>query len=348
VSVSTIYDIAKAAHVSPATVSRVMSGTQRVSPALAKRVEQAAQQLGYTPNRVARSLRRQDSSLLALIVSDIENPFFTSLVRGVDDLARGFGLSVVLFNTDEDLEQERHHLAVAAAERMAGVIISPIAERESDISPLLRHGMPVVTIDRRLQTVSVDSVTVTNVQGADEATTHLLSEGYRRVACVIGPMYTTTHRDRWRGYRRALRRAKRSVDSELVVATGLKERGGYDATQHLLDLADPPDAIFATNSLLAVGVLECLTERGITAGPDLGLVCFDDMAWARLLSPPLSAVAQPTYEVGKAAVTLLTKRAAAPGRKAQTVVLETELNARASSLRKSAADASGPVVVGER
>jgi len=95
-------------------------------------------------------------------------------------------------------------------------------------------------------------------------------------------------------------------------------------------------------------VLECLTERGITAGPDLGLVCFDDMAWARLLSPPLSAVAQPTYEVGKAAVTLLTKRAAAPGRKAQTVVLETELNARASSLRKSAADASGPVVVGER
>jgi len=192
VSVSTIYDIAKAAHVSPATVSRVMSGTQRVSPALAKRVEQAAQQLGYTPNRVARSLRRQDSSLLALIVSDIENPFFTSLVRGVDDLARGFGLSVVLFNTDEDLEQERHHLAVAAAERMAGVIISPIAERESDISPLLRHGMPVVTIDRRLQTVSVDSVTVTNVQGADEATTHLLSEGYRRVACVIGPMYTTT------------------------------------------------------------------------------------------------------------------------------------------------------------
>ena len=333
-SVSTIYDVARAARVSPATVSRVLSGPSRVSPALTKRVEQAALQLGYTPNRVARSLRRQDSSLLALIISDIENPFFTSLVRGVNDLARGFGLSVVLFNTDEDLEQERHHLAVAAAERMAGVIFSPISEQKSDITPLLRHGQPVVTIDRRLRSASVDSVTVSNVRAADEATTHLLSEGYRRVACVIGPGYTSTYRDRLRGYRQALRRQGVAVDPELVAEGGLKEQGGYDATRHLLELASPPDAIFVTNSLLAIGALQCLADLGVTPGPELGLVSFDDMAWTRLVSPPLTTVAQPTYEVGQTAVTLLTKRAGSPGRRVQSVVLDTELRVRASSIRR--------------
>ena len=332
-SVNTIYDVALAARVSPATVSRVMGGQSPVSPALAKRVHRAAKQLGYTPNRVARNLRRQDSSLLALIISDIENPFFTSLVRGVENLARGFGLSVVLFNTDEDLAQERHHLAVAAAERMAGVIFSPISERESNIEPLLRHSQPVVSIDRRLRSASIDSVTVTNVKGADEATSHLLDEGYRRVACVIGPLYTSTYRDRLRGYRQALRRFGHTVDAELVVDGGLKESGGYEATRKLFNLRKPPDAMLVTNSLQAVGALACLKDLGLSPGPGLGLVTFDDMPWTRLVTPPLSTVAQPNYRVGEAAVELLTKRAAEPERKVQSLVLTTELRVRGSSVK---------------
>lgn len=331
-SVSTIYDVARAARVSPATVSRVVGGQTQVSLALTKRVQQAAAQLGYTPNRVARSLRRKDSSLLALIISDIENPFFTSLVRGVDSLARGFGLSVVLFNTDEDLKEERRLLGVAAAERMAGVIFSPISERESDIGPLLRHRQPVVSIDRRIQSASIDSVTVTNVKGAHEATTHLVSEGYRRVACVIGPLYTSTYRDRLRGYQQALNRLGRTFEAELVVDGGLKEDSGYAATRRLFDLRKPPDAILVTNSLQAIGVLACLADLGLVPGPKLGLVTFDDMPWARLVSPTVTTVAQPNYRVGEVAVTLLTKRSAEPTRKVQSVVLNTELRIRASSL----------------
>ncbi len=303
----------------------------------------AAGELGYTPNRVARSLRRKNSSLLALIISDIENPFFTSLVRGVDDLAKAFGLSVVLFNTDEDLEKERHHLAVAAAERMAGVIFSPISANDSDIGPLVTHGQPVVTIDRRLRSAEVDSVTVTNVKGAQEATAHLLEQGFQRVACVRGPLYTSTYRDRMRGYRQALRKHGLSVDSELVVQAGLKESGGYEATRHLLDLRHPPDAIFVTNSLLAVGVLECLADLGVSPGPQLGIVTFDDMPWTRLVSPSITAVAQPTYKEGETAVDLLTKRMSSPDRKAQSVVLDTELHVRESSLKRPRQTSVGSV-----
>jgi LacI family transcriptional regulator len=335
-AVTTIYDVARAARVSPATVSRVVGGQVQVSPALTKRVQHAAAKLGYTPNRVARSLRRQDSSLLALIVSDIENPFFTSLVRGVDSLARGFGLSVVLFNTDEDLNQERRLLAVAAAERMAGVIFSPISERESEIGPLLRHRQPVVSIDRRLRSASIDSVTVTNVKGAEEATTHLINAGYRRVACVIGPLYTSTYGDRLRGYRQGLQRLGHSYAPELVVDGGLKEDSGYAATRRLFELRRPPDAILMTNSLQAIGALACLAELGISPGPQLGFVTFDDMPWARLVSPAVTTVAQPNFRVGEAAVTLLSKRAADPDRKIQSVILSTELRARASSVRRSA------------
>ncbi len=336
-AVSTIYDVARAARVSPATVSRVVGGQVQVSPALTKRVQHAAAKLGYTPNRVARSLRRQDSSLLALIVSDIENPFFTSLVRGVDSLARGFGLSVVLFNTGEDLDEERKLLAVAAAERMAGVIFSPISERESEIGPLLRHRQPVVSIDRRLRSASIDSVTVTNVRGAEEATSHLVSQGYRRVGCIIGPLYTSTYRDRLHGYRQALNRQGRSFEPELLVDGGLKEDSGYAATRRLFELRRPPDAILVTNSLQAIGALACLADLGLSPGPQLGFVTFDDMPWARLISPAVSTVAQPNYRVGEAAVNLLTKRAEDPTRKVQSVVLSTELRIRESSVTRPVA-----------
>ncbi len=331
---TTIYDVARAARVSPATVSRVVGGHVQVSPSLTRRVQQAAAKLGYTPNRVARSLRRRDSSLLALIISDIENPFFTSLVRGVDSLARGFGLSVVLLNTDESLDEERRLVAVAAAERMAGVIISPISERESQIEPLLRHRQPVVSIDRRLRSTSIDSVTVTNVKGADEATTHLISEGYRRVACVIGPLYTSTYSDRLLGYRRALDRAGRRFEPELVQDGGLKEDSGYAAVRRLFELRRPPDAILTTNSLQGIGALASLADLGLSPGPKLGFVTFDDMPWTRLVSPAVTAVAQPNYRVGEAAVTLLTKRAADPERKVQSIALSTDLHIRASSLRR--------------
>lgn len=184
---TTIYDVARRARVSPATVSRVLNGRASVDPELAARVRQATQELEYRPNAVARSLRRSRTSLWAAIISDIGNPFFTSMVRGVEDVAQEAGFSVVLCNGDENPEKEASYVAAALAERMAGVIISP-SGRPTLINRLVEAGIPVVVIDRQPRGIAVDTVLVDNTHGAELATTHLIDNGYRRVACITGPV----------------------------------------------------------------------------------------------------------------------------------------------------------------
>ena len=202
---TTIYDVARRAGVSPATVSRVLNGTASVDPEMAARVRQAAQDLDYRPNAVARSLRRSRTSLWAVIISDIGNPFFTSMVRGVEDVAQEAGFSVVLCNGDEDPEKEARYVAAALAERMAGVIISS-SGRPALISRLVQAGMPVVAIDR--QPRGVDGGHRARGQhprrrAGDRRTWS--TAGYRRIACITGPRRISTAMQRLRGYQRALK-----------------------------------------------------------------------------------------------------------------------------------------------
>lgn len=329
----TIYDVARLASVSPATVSRVLNHRGDVDPALAARVRQSVDMLGYRPNVVARNLRRQVAAVWALIISDIENPHFTSLVRGVEDVARATGHSVVLCNADEELDKERAYVDVALAERMAGVLISPASDRMSTIAPLLDKGVPVVTIDRRLQSSPVSAVVVANRAGAQEATAHLLGNGYERVACITGPMRTTTAAQRLSGYRRALTAAGREPRRDLVQVADYKETGGYEATRALLDRDDPPDAIFVANSLMTIGALQCIQDLGVVVPTDLGVVGFDDRPWARLVRPALTTVAQPTYDLGRTAAQLLVDLPRTPGAPVRTVTLPTTLVVRDSSRR---------------
>ena len=330
---STIYDVARLASVSPATVSRVLNERGDVNPELAARVRHSVAMLGYRPNVVARNLRRQVAAVWALIISDIENPHFTSLVRGVEDVARATGHSVVLCNADEDLDKERSYVDVALAERMAGVLISPASDRESAIAPLLEKGVPVVTIDRRLQSSPVNAVVVSNRLGAQEATTHLLANGYERIACVTGPMRTTTAAQRLGGYRKALSMAGVVADRSLVQVADYKESGGYAATRALLDRDDPPDALFVANGLMTMGALQCLQDCGIDVPNELGIVGFDDRPWARLLRPALTTVAQPTYDLGRTAAQMLVDLVADPQAPVRTVTLPTTLVVRDSSRR---------------
>jgi LacI family transcriptional regulator len=327
---ATIYDVAKRAGVSPATVSRVLNG-QRVDKALTERVHQATAELGFRRNALARNLRRSSTTLWAVIVSDIGNPFFTSLVRGVEDAAQAAGYSVVLCNTDESLKKEADYLSVAASEQMAGVIISPASERSSDVSTVLEAKMPVVTIDRSIRSAQLDSVRVDNVQGAAEATAHLLAAGYRRVACITGPRRATTASQRLKGYERAHRAVGIAVDRELVRHADFRQQGGYDAMSALLALPTPPDAVFVGNNPMTVGVLTCLADNGIEIPTGMGIVGFDDTPWAQLVRPSLSVVEQPTYDVGQTAGHLLIQRIAQPSRPPSTVVLPTSLTVRQSS-----------------
>jgi LacI family transcriptional regulator len=329
---ATIYDVARRAEVSAATVSRVLNGHASVDPRLAERVRAAVAELDYRPSALARNLRRSRTSLWAVIISDVGNPFFTSLVRGVEDVAQSNAYSVVLCNSDEDPDKEANYVSVALAEQVAGVIMSPSGPPAA-ATRLLDVGTPLVLIDRELSDVRADSVLVDNEHGAAEAVTHLLANGYQRIGCITGPESVSTARRRLRGYQQALADGGGGFDDSLVRYGDFRETGGYQAMAGLLDLPEPPDAVFVANNLMAVGALDCLRARGITVPDRIGVVGFDDLPWPGLVRPALTTVSQPTYELGRVAAQLLSERIEDRDREPATVVLKTELHVRDTSRR---------------
>jgi LacI family transcriptional regulator len=329
---ATIYDVARRAEVSPATVSRVVNGHANVDPVLADRVRIAMRELDYRPNAVARNLRRSRTSLWAVIISDIGNPFFTALVRGVEDVAQRAGFSVVLCNSDEDPAKEGQYLNAVLSEQMAGVIISPSGQA-THVNRLIEARVPVVVIDRQLRNAPVDTVLVDNEHGAELATAHLIEAGYQRIACITGPRRLSTAKQRLRGYQRALKAADRPPAPELIRYADFREHGGYRAMASLLAQTPRPDAVFATNNLMTIGAVECLADSRVAVPAEVGVVGFDDVPWAHLVRPSLTTVAQPTYDLGRTAAELLADRITTPERRPSTVTLPTKLHIRESSSR---------------
>ncbi|GAA2111137.1 LacI family DNA-binding transcriptional regulator [Microlunatus panaciterrae] len=325
-----ITDVATAARVSAATVSRTLNNNEKVDPALAARVREAAERLGYRPNAVARNLRRQGTQVWALIITDINNPFFTALARGVEDVAQESGFSVLLCNSDEDIDKEARYLGVAEQERAAGVILSPRATT-SDVSRLLASNIPLVAVDRGLG-VSVDTVRADSVQGAVAATEQLLRRGWQRPACITGPADAETAEERHLGYQSVVRRL--GLD-EIVQHVRFQAEGGQQAVQALFDAAAPPDSLFVANSMLALGALAELKRRRLRVGRDIGLVTFDDAPWASLIHPTITVVAQPAYDIGAEAARILVQRIRKEGpTEPQQVLFGTELIVRQSCRRR--------------
>lgn len=323
---STINDVARKARVSTATVSRALNGKSTVDPALVARVRAAADELGYHPNGLARNLRRQETAVLALIISDVENPFFTSIARGFEDAAQTAGYSVVLCNSDENQEKERRYIDVALQERVAGVVLSP-TDASSSIERLRQRGTPVVAVDRPL--TECDQVLVDSRLAAREATEHLIGAGYTRIACVTGPAGVRTADDRLAGYRDALEAAGREL--RLERRAEYRASGGRQATEDLL--GESPGALLVANSAMTIGVLQALGETGLRPGRDIGVVAFDDVPWATLVDPPLTVVAQPAYDIGAEAARLLLTRIGEPTRPPAATILDTRLIERGSTHR---------------
>lgn len=327
----TISDVAKAAEVSTATVSRVLNGNTEVDPAMAARVRTAVELLSYRPSRIARSLRTRRSTVWALIISDIRNPFFTDMVRGVEDVAFANGYSLVLCNSDENLGKEFDYLQLALAENMAGVILTPASQSKTDISNLSTHGVPVVTVDRRIKGDLVDRVLVDNAKGAEIAVDHLAESGYRRIGYISGPTTVSTGSERLAGYRAGIKAHRLRTTNELIRHGDFHEQGGRAAMQQLLKLARPVDAVFVANNLMTLGALEAIAEAGLTVPTDVAVVGFDDMSWAPLLRPSLTTVAQPTYDVGAETARMLLARINGFSGEARELMLTPTLRVRASS-----------------
>jgi LacI family transcriptional regulator len=328
----TIHDVAKLAEVSVATVSRVLNGYTTVDPLLADRVRIAAASLKYQPSKAARILAGSRSSLLGLLVTDIQNPFYMDLIRGVEEVARQHGYLLVICNTSEDSRQEEQYIQVLAAEAVAGAIIVPTQGRLPSLDLLKARRIPVVAVDRRVNDRFIDAVLIDNVAAAREAVAHLITNGYRRIGMVTGPRAATNTNERAQGYYQALQEAGIAFDPALEQRGSLMSSDtGEVLTNTLLDLDPPVDAIFTTNNRLSTGALRVLYARNKRIPEDVALVCFDEIHWPVPNLVSITTVMQSAYELGCTAASRLMQRLQKPDAPKQEIILQYQLMICASS-----------------
>ncbi len=329
-------DVAARAGVSVTTVSHVINETRPVSDELRRRALAAMDELGYQPNRLARSLRRGQTHTIGMIIPDSANPFFAEVARGVEDTSFENGYSLILCNSDGDLDKELLYTNVLTEKRVDGILFVAAGLSTDRILDLQHQKTPLVVVDRDLPDAAVDSVLTDNAQGGWLATRHLIELGHRRIACITGPSDLTPSADRVTGYRRAMREEGIPIDEALIVKGDFQYDSAYRASIQLLQMQDPPTAIFACNDLMAVAVMRAALEQGQRVPDDLSVVGFDDVRLAAFANPPLTTIAQPKHEIGAVAATMLLKRMRNHERPAHRQVFETSL-----VIRKSTAPARG-------
>lgn len=310
---ATIRDVAKEAGVSVATVSHVINGTHYVSPELGQRVLDAAKTLDYRPNKIARALAKQAIPLLALIVPDISNPYWSSLVRAVQDTTDRHGFSVIVCSSDGLLEREMRFLQ-ALSGWVSGLILHPYQVGYAEVGSLMGSSLPVVILGDFLpsgeQPSNWDYVAseTNNREGARMAAEHLIHLGHRRIGFIQGKVGTPSSERRLAGYRKALNLAGLPFLDDLVVAGDYTEEGGRSGMSKLLDMREPPTAVFCANDLSAIGALDLARRRGYRVPEDISVVGFDDIEEAARTSPPLTTVRQSPRHVGEVVAQVLIER----------------------------------------
>jgi len=323
-----IDDIARLAGVSPATVSRALSGSRKVGEQTRQNVLSVAARFDYQPNGLARNLRQGRAEVVGVIVSDIENPHFATTVRAIEDALYIRGKRVILCNTSEQPDKEAAYLQVMATEQVLGVLISPSDPASPGISRLLDRGIPVVAFDRLASDPRADGVIANNRGAAALATRHLMAGGRQRLGFISGRAGVQTADDRLAGYLEALGEAGREPHH----ASGhFSVEDGYAATRRLLEEVAGLDALLVANNQMTVGALKALRDHGVDVPTDIALVGFDDPAWASLIDPPLTTLAQPLREISQAVVDLLFERMDDQRAEPRRVVFEFELRVRQSS-----------------
>src|SRR6266849_4924105 len=331
---ATVHDVARRAGVSISTVSHVVNDTRFVSDQLRERVLAAMRELDYTPNAAARQLTLKRSHTIGLIVSDIRNPFFASVARGVEDVAQEKGYTLVLCNSDENAERETACLNALETRAVDGVLLASAGVADDHLARLVQAGYPIVLVDRDLPELGAPAVLLDNEGAAYSAVWHLITRRHRRIAMLSGRAAISTTTERVAGYRRALREAEIEMDDRVVASGASTSEGGVIAANAVLDLDVPPSAIFSGNNLMSIGALQAIVNRGLLVPDDVALVGFDDFPfpWSDAFRPHLTTVAQPTYELGRRAAEILVQRLkGSKSMSAERVVLDGQLVVRESS-----------------
>jgi LacI family transcriptional regulator len=318
--------VAESARVSPATVSRVLNGSTRVREESRRRVLEAVERMEYRPNRLARNLRKQQAEIIGVVVSDIENPHFSETVRVIEDEAYKAGYRVLLCNSDETPEKQQAYLEMLADERVLGAIVSPADQRGSGVEALLTHGIPVVAFDREIARPGADAVVCDNVEGLRRLTEHLIWLGHERIAYVGGRPDVETGAERLEGYTAAMRAAGLTP---FALDGGFRTDAADDAVAALVAQVPRPSAIVVANNLMTIGALRALRRMTLRVPDDVAVAAVDDPAWAELVDPPLTTLAQPVRRMAQTAMELVIERI--EGRtEERRVVLPMELRVRRS------------------
>jgi LacI family transcriptional regulator len=328
-----IRHVAERAGVSVGTVSNVLNRPDRVSEAVATRVQNAIRELGYVRNDAARQLRAGRSSSIGLVVLDARNPFFTDVARGAEDAAAEHGVAVLLGDSDEKPEREAAYLDLFEEQRVRGVLVSPLGDIRERLQRMRALGTPVVLVDRMAEDASLSSVSVDDVAGGRTAVAHLLETGRRRIAFVGGPLGLRQVADRLAGAQHAVA-AVPDAQLEVLEGSALSVSEGRRMGEQLVarDPAERPDAVFTANDLLAVGLLQALVMRGGVRVPDdIALIGFDDIDFASATIVPLSSLRQPSRLIGQTALGILLEEADDPTLAPRQVVFQPELVIRESS-----------------
>ncbi|MCW2839029.1 MAG: LacI family transcriptional regulator [Aeromicrobium sp.] len=331
--VAQVRDVAALAGVSPATVSNALNHPAKVSPTTLARIQAAIDELGYIRNDAARQLRAGTNRAIGMVVLDIANPFFTDVARGVEDVLLGERRPLIMGNSAQEPHRETNYLDLFEQQRMDGVLITPVADVLDRLRRLRDRGTSVVLVDRMTRAKEFSSVTIDDTMGGRIATEHLLEIGRRRIAFIGGPVNLSQIKDRLASARAAVEAHGSGELSFLETETMNADAGRAGAEQLLaLPTTKRPDAIFAANDLVALGVLQALTLRGVRVPDDVAIVGYDDIDFASSAAIPLSSVRQPARTMGSTAATLLLGVIADPAAsEVEHVTLKPELIVRRST-----------------
>jgi LacI family transcriptional regulator len=332
----TLRDVARLAGVHPGTASRALNAATRalVNEATAHRVLEAAEELGYQPNPIARGLKTNRSYTIGVLVPDITNPLFPPILRGIEDRLEEDGYTPLMANTDNDEQRERVDWQTMRARQVDGIITATANRSDALVSEIVESGMVVVLINRRVNDPAVRAATPDNRGGMKLAIRHLAGLGHRRIAHIAGPLEFSSGFDRREGFLEAMREAGLEPDPGLVIqSAAFTETEGARACRELLDLDGDATAVAAGNDLIALGCYDVLLERSMGCPADLSIVGFNDMPFADRFQPPLTTVRIPHYEIGVAAAELLVEALQNPDSEPRQLQLEPELVVRESTAR---------------
>lgn len=333
----TIHDIARELKISASTVSRALNDNPRISLKTREKIKAIANSLGYRPNTLASNLRNKKSNTIGIVVPLINRHFFSSVISGVEDIAYKAGYTVVISQSNDLASKEIEIVHSMFTNRVDGLIISIAMQTETfDHLKLFRKKhIPLVFFDRAVPEIETDKIVVDDYAGGFMVTKHLIDQGYQRIGHLAGPQNLMTYLYRKNGYLDALKQNGILYDESLVIENQLTSEEGSVAAQQLMSLSSPPDAIFCGNDTTALSVMIYLRDRGFRIPQDIGIVGFSNEPFSKVVSPSISTIAQPGFEMGQKAAELIIRKIENKERTYQTIVLPTELIIRESSNRES-------------